>query len=65
MIIWLISYMVIWLFGHMVIWLCGYLQLHGYMVIWLKDGGQGAYGRLSAEVIRYLVKYSQYTLHIL
>ena len=43
-----------WLYDLTVIWL----------YIWLKEGGQGANGRLPAEVIRYLVKYLQYTLHI-
>ena len=43
-----------WLYGLTVIWL----------YIWLKEGGQGANGRLPAEEIRYLVKYLQYTLHI-
>ena len=43
-----------WLYGLTVIWL----------YIWLKEGGQGANGRLPTEVIRYLVKYLQYTLHI-
>ena len=50
----MVSYQVIWssAAGYIVIWL----------YIWLKEGGQGANGRLPAEVIRYL-EYLQYTLH--